>query len=86
MTTMLIDSEHDMEHAIAYTTHLVKTVEGVKNIAFSFPSRQLSQIFLDNLTFSFHENKVSPMTGLHIDILIPEDNEHDGPEPMAGGN
>lgn len=75
MTTMLIDSEHDMEVAICYTTNLVKTLEGKKRLCFSFPSKQLSKIFLDNLTISFHEHQVSPMCGLHIDILIPEEGD-----------
>lgn len=85
MTTMLIDSEHDMEYAIAYTTHLVKTIKGTKKLCFSFPSKGLSKIFIDNLTINFHENRVSPMTGLHIDILIPEDGDDNGPE-LAGEN
>jgi hypothetical protein len=82
MTTILIDSEHDMEHAIAYTTHLVKTIRGTKRLCFSFPSSQFSKIFLDNLTYNFHVNKVSPMTGLHIDILIPEEEDFDEPESI----
>jgi hypothetical protein len=73
MTTMLIDSEHDMEVAIGYTTDLVQRLPGAKVINFSFPSERLSKIFLKNLAWTFHKKKLSPLTGLQINVFIPED-------------
>ena len=72
MTMLMIDSEHDMEMAIEYTTELVDTLEGDKTLSFSFPSRRLSKIFLDNLAETFHEKQMSPLSGLEINVFIPE--------------
>ena len=74
MTMLMIDSEHDMEIAIEYTTELVKSLHGEKVISFSFPSKSLSRIFLNNLAETFHEKQMSPLTGLEINVFIPEDN------------
>ena len=72
MTMLMVDSEHDMEMAIAYTTELVDTLDGDKVISFSFPSRTLSKIFLNNLAETFHEKQMSPLSGLEINLFVPE--------------
>jgi len=73
MTMLMIDSEHDMESAIEYTTELVKNLQGEKVLSFSFPSRALSKIFLNNLAETFHDNRLSPLSGLEINVFIPEE-------------
>ncbi len=75
MTMMMIDSEHDMEIAIEYTTNLVERMLGTKVLSYSFPSKLLSTIFLENLVDSFHEKQLSPLNGLEINIFIPEEGE-----------
>ena len=75
MTTWIIDSEHDMETAIKYTVKLIHDLQGKKKLGFSFPSKGLSHIFLNNLAWTFHKAQIAPLTGLEIDIYIPEDEE-----------
>jgi len=77
MTMRVIDSEHDMEEAIKYTTELVKNLEGSKKLAFTFPSRGLSGIFLQNLAISFYHNDIPIVNGLSIDVYIPDDDDSD---------
>ena len=77
MTMRVIDSEHEMEQAIEYTVNLVKDCSGQKDITFSFPSKQLSEIFLVNLASSLWHNKLAPVKGLNLNVYIPDDGEFD---------
>ena len=90
MTMRVIDSEHDMEEAIKYTTELVKTLEGSKKLAFTFPSRGLSGIFLQNLAISFYNNDIPIVNGLSIDVYIPDgmddDFDEDGTDYAEGAD
>ena len=75
MSCYIIDSEHDMERAIKYTIQLTQEVQGAKRVTFSFPSDQLSDIFLTNLALSFVQAGIPLQNDLEVDILVPGDTD-----------
>lgn len=58
MPTMFIESEYDMDQALAETIKLVQLKEATLDVGFN--NIKMVNIFLDNLHNSLEENKITP--------------------------
>jgi hypothetical protein len=69
MPTMFIESEYDMDQALAETIKLVKLKDATLDIGFN--NMTMVNIFLDNLNSSLVENKVDPSDKkFHLNIMV----------------
>jgi hypothetical protein len=69
MPTMFIESEYDMDQALAETMKLVKLKDATLDIGFN--NMTMVNIFLDNLNSSLVENKVDPSDKkFHLNIMV----------------
>ena len=58
MPKMFVESEYDMDQALAETIKLVKLKEATLDVGFN--NIKMVNIFLDNLHNSLQENKITP--------------------------
>jgi hypothetical protein len=69
MPTMYIESEYDMDQALAETMKLVKLKDATLDVGFN--NMGMVNIFLDNLNATLIENKVDPGDKkFHLNIMV----------------
>jgi len=69
MSTMYIESEYDMDQALAETMKLVKLKNCTLNVGFN--NMTMVGIFLDNLKEQLIENKIEPgEKDFHLNIMV----------------
>jgi len=69
MSTMYIESEYDMDQALAETMKLVKLKNCTLNVGFN--NMTMVGIFLDNLKEQLIENKIEPgEKEFHLNIMV----------------
>jgi hypothetical protein len=69
MSTMYIESEYDMDQALAETMKLVKLKNCTLNVGFN--NMAMVGIFLDNLKEQLIENKIEPgEKDFHLNIMV----------------
>jgi len=69
MSTMYIESEYDMDQALAETMKLVKLKNCTLNVGFN--NMKMVEIFLDNLKEQLIENKIEPgEKDFHLNIMV----------------
>ena len=69
MPTMFIETEYDMDQALAETIKLVKLKDATLDVGFN--NMRMVNIFLDNLHSSLQENKITPEDKrFHLYILV----------------
>lgn len=69
MSTMYIESEYDMDQALAETMKLVKLKNCTLNVGFN--NMAMVGIFLDNLKEQLIENKIEPgEKEFHLNIMV----------------
>ena len=69
MPKMFVESEYDMDQALAETIKLVKLKHCTLNVGFN--NMNMVKIFLDNLHSSLLENKIDPgEKNFHLNIMV----------------
>jgi hypothetical protein len=69
MPKMIIESEYDMDQAVAETIKLVKLTDATLDVGFN--NMQMVNIFLDNLQTALEENKIAPNEKrFHLNIMV----------------
>ncbi len=69
MSTMYIESEYDMDQALAETMKLVRLKNCTLNVGFN--NMAMVGIFLDNLKDQLIENKIEPgEKDFHLNIMV----------------
>jgi hypothetical protein len=69
MSTMYIESEYDMDQALAETMKLVRLKNCTLNVGFN--NMAMVGIFLDNLKEQLIENKIEPgEKDFHLNIMV----------------
>lgn len=69
MTKIFIESEYDMDQALAETMRLVKLTDASLDVGFN--NMAMVNIFLDNLHSQLIENKISPDDKkFHLNIMV----------------
>lgn len=69
MSKMFIESEYDMDQALAETMKLVKLTNASLDVGFN--NMAMVNIFLDNLHAALIENKVNPDDKkFHLNIMV----------------
>lgn len=74
MSTMFIESEYDMDMALAETIKLVKLTDAQLDVGFN--NMAMVKIFLDNLYEQLLEQKMSPNENkFHLNIMVKAHDE-----------
>jgi len=69
MSTMYVESEYDMDQALAETMKLVKLKNCTLNVGFN--NMNMVSIFLDNLKQELIEQKIEPdQKDFHLNIMV----------------
>lgn len=74
MSKMFVESEYDMDQALAEVIKLVKL--GSSSLDLGFDNMHMVRIFLDNLTEQLLENKIDPSDKkFHLNIMVKENEQ-----------
>jgi hypothetical protein len=74
MSTLYVESEYDMDQALAETMKLVKLRHCTLNLGFN--NMKMVSIFLDNLKQELVEQKIEPdEKNFHLNIMVKENEQ-----------
>ena len=76
-SSFIVQSEHDMDRVISDAIQMSKDIQDIKKMRISFPTDQLSEIFLENLAGKFIEAGIPFENNLEVTIVLPKDEEND---------